>query len=493
MISIEKLNETWVRVSSDAGIEQELVQFFTFEVPGYKFMPAYKAGHFDGKIRLYNGARKTLYAGLVHYVRLFAERNDYPLQYINAVESTTQIDHEIVRGFTDTLKLHSGGKPIEPRDYQIAAITHAIAAERSLLISPTASGKSLIIYSLLRYHIAHGRKCILVVPNVSLVEQMVADFADYSSVNGWVIDRRCQKLYSGFPKEFSADVLVTTYQSITKQPQSWFDQFDVVIGDEAHTFKSKSLTGIMEKLVNTRYRTGTTGTIDSSKVNKLVLEGVFGPLHKVITTRELMDNGSVAQLKIKCLIMKYDEITRKIQNKASYQQEIDFIVAHTARNEFIANLAVNCTGNTLVLFQYVERHGVPLYELIKSKVNDSRKVFFIHGGVDVDVRESARHLTALESTAIIVASYGTMSTGTNVPSIENVIFASPSKSKIRNLQSIGRGLRLKSGKSHCNLFDISDDLHWKSWKNHTLNHLQERVKIYAEEKFNYKMLEIDLE
>lgn len=493
MISIEKINETWLRVSSDPGIEQELVQFFTFDVPGYKFMPAYKAGHFDGKIRLYNAGRKTLYAGLLHYVRFFAERNEYQLEYINTVESSTQIDYATVQGFTDSLKLHSGGKPIEPRDYQIAAITHAIQSERSLLISPTASGKSLIIYSLLRYHIAHGRKCILVVPNVSLVEQMVADFADYSSFNRWPVVKRCQKLYSGFPKEFSADVLVTTYQSITKQPQSWFDQFDVVIGDEAHTFKSKSLTGIMEKLVNTRYRTGTTGTIDSSKVNKLVLEGVFGPLHKVISTRELMDNGSVAQLKIKCLIMKYDEITRKIQNKAPYQREIDFIVGHDARNQFIANLAVGCTGNTLVLFQYVERHGVPLYELIKSKVGDSRKVFFIHGGVDVEVRESARHLTAQESDAIIVASYGTMSTGTNVPSIENVIFASPSKSKIRNLQSIGRGLRLKSGKSHCNLFDISDDLHWKSWKNHTLNHLQERVKIYAEEKFNYKMLEINLE
>ena len=283
MISIEKLNETWVRVSSDPGIEAELVQFFTFEVPGYKFMPAYKAGHFDGKVRLYNAGRKTLYAGLVHYVRFFAERNEYPLQYINAVESRTPITTDIIAGFTDTLKLHSGGKPIEARDYQIAAITHAIHAERCLLISPTASGKSLIIYSLLRYHVAHGRRCLLVVPNVSLVEQMVADFADYSSVNGWEVDRHCAKIYAGFPKDCSTVVVCSTWQSIFKQPASWFEQFDVIIGDEAHNFKSKSLTGIMEKLIHTRYRIGTTGTIDTSKIAAFKLLSNSGRYHFVIS------------------------------------------------------------------------------------------------------------------------------------------------------------------------------------------------------------------
>jgi superfamily II DNA or RNA helicase len=206
-----------------------------------------------------------------------------------------------------------------------------------------------------------------------------------------------------------------------------------------------------------------------------------------------MEKGSVANLKIKCLIMKYDETTRKIRNKNTYQDEMDFIVTHDKRNKFIRNLAVNCEGNTLVLFQYVEKHGKPLYEMIKNKVHDKRKVFLIYGGTDVEVRERARSLTEKESDAIIVASYGVFSTGINIPSIENVIFASPSKSKIRNLQSIGRGLRLKEGKSHCNLFDIADDLHWKSWKNHTLRHLKERVQVYSEENFSFKMLEVDLE
>lgn len=294
-------------------------------------------------------------------------------------------------------------------------------------------------------------------------------------------------------EEELTSVVVTTWQSIYKQPKAWFDQFDVCFGDEAHQFKAKSLSTVMEKMTDIAYRIGTTGTLDNSKVHKLVLEGMFGPVYKVISTKELMEQGSVANLKIKCLVLKYDETTRKIQNKNSYQNEMDFLVTHEKRNRFIRNLAISCEGNTLVLFQYVEKHGKILYDMIKAKVHEDRKVFFIYGGTDVEAREEARKLAEKETDALILASFGVFSTGVNIPSIQNVIFASPSKSKIRNLQSIGRGLRLKDGKTHCNLFDISDDLHWKSWKNHTLRHLQERVKVYAEEKFSFKIIEVDLE
>lgn len=492
MIKIEKMNNVYLRIFADSGIAQELSEFFTFEVPGARFTPAYRAKLWDGRIRMFDLHRKTLYVGLLKYVQDFAERNGYEIEYLNGVVSTTDISIDDVRDYSKWLNLHGRGQPIEIRDYQVDAIHKALSQERVMLLSPTASGKSLIIYTSMRHHVEEGRKCILIVPTTSLVEQMYADFEDYSSNNGWKVSRHCQKLYSGFSREFESDVLITTWQSIYKQPQSWFDQFDVIFGDEAHLFKAKSLATVMEKMPNVRYRIGTTGTLDNKKVHKLVLEGMFGPVYKVISTKELMEQGSVADLKIKCLVLKYDEITRKMMNKCQYQSEMDFLVTHEKRNKFIRNLSVSCEGNTLVLFQYVEKHGAVLYDLIKAKAGN-RKVFFIHGGTDVDDREAARHITEKENDAIILASFGVFSTGVNIPSIENVIFASPSKSKIRNLQSIGRGLRLKDGKTHCNLFDIADDLHWKSWKNHTLNHLAERVKTYAEEKFNFKILEVDLE
>lgn len=493
MIRVEKINNVHLRVYTDPGVAQEISEFFTFEMPGARFTPQYRAKIWDGKIRMYDLHRKTLYVGLLNYLQNFADRNEYQIEYSNEINDRDSIDPSQLKEFLNWLNLHGRGKPIEIYDYQIEAIHHGLQNKRCVLLSPTSSGKSLIIYSSMRWHLEHDRKCIIVVPTTSLVEQLYSDFQDYSSENKWRVDRHCQKLYSGFPKELNSNVLITTWQSIVKQPAAWFKQFDVIFGDEAHNFKAKSLTSIMEKLSDCSYRIGTTGTLDNSKVHKLVLEGVFGPVHKVISTKQLMDSGRVAKLKITGLLLKYDDMTRQIVNKASYQDEMDFIVKHEKRNKFIRNLALSSTGNTLVLFQYVEKHGKNLYDMIKEKAGESRKVFFIYGGTETELREEARKLMEKEEDAICIASFGVFSTGINIPSIENVIFASPSKSKIRNLQSIGRGLRLKEGKTHCNLFDIADDFQRKSWKNHTLGHFAERLKIYSEEQFEYKIVEVPIE
>lgn len=491
-IYVEKLNHVHLRVYSDMSIEQELSDFFTYEYPGARYTPQYRARLWDGKVRMYDIHRKTIYVGLLEYVQKFAERNEYEIEYKGDILTTTDVSVDEVGDFAKWLNPMGHGKPIEIRDYQLEAVHTAITKERTLLLSPTASGKSFIIYTTVRWHLENQRKVIIIVPSTSLVEQLYADFDDYSTANGWKTSYHVQKLYSGFPKDFSKDVLITTWQSVYLQPKSWFQQFDVIIGDEAHQFKAKSLTTVMEKMDQVRWRMGTTGTIDNKKIHRLVLEGIFGPVHRVTTTAQLMESGRLAKLNIMCIMLKYDEATRMSRNKNLYQDEMDFIVTHQKRNKFIQNLALRSKGNTLVLFQYVEKHGKALYNMIREAAHEERKVFFVYGGVETEDREAIRHITEGEDDAIIIASYGTFSTGINIPSIQNVIFASPSKSKIRNLQSIGRGLRLKDGKAECNLYDLADDLHWKSWKNHTLNHFAERVKIYAEEQFAYKLVEVDL-
>jgi superfamily II DNA or RNA helicase len=490
---VEQVDSVNIRVFSEPNIEQELSNFFTFDVPGAKFMPAYKARIWDGKIRLYDLHRKTLYAGLKNYVEEFAKRNEY--KYVEVAGDsykpvpTGQYTHEQVSEYAHALDLTARGEPIEIRDYQVDAIRNCLNNNRQLLLSPTASGKSLIIYTLMRHYVSEGNKCILIVPTTSLVEQMYTDFQDYSYKNGWPVDKACQKLYSGFTKDITADVLITTWQSIYKQPRAWFDKFQVVFGDEAHQFKAKSLATVMEKMTNIPYRFGTTGTLDNTQVHRLVLEGLFGPVYKVTTTKQLMDTQRVANLNIKCILLKYDEQTKKVRKNNLYQEEMDFLVSNNKRNRFIKNLAQSLTGNTLILFQYVEKHGKVLHEMF----NDTdREVSIVHGDVNVNEREDVRRRADKRDDMIILASYGTFSTGINIPSIENIIFASPSKSRIRNLQSIGRGLRLKDGKDSCTLYDISDDLSYKSWKNHTLNHFMERVKLYAEEQFKVKIVEVDL-
>ena len=370
-----------------------------------------------------------------------------------------------------------------PRPYQIEGVSDALKYNRRLLISPTASGKSLMIYSIVRYYVDKGQKILLVVPTTSLVEQMYKDFSEY----GWDSDSYCHKIYSGREKYHDLPVTITTWQSIYKLDRKFFEQFGVVIGDEAHLFKSKSLISIMSKLHHAKYRFGFTGTLDGTQTHKWVLEGLFGPSYKVTKTAELMKTGHVSQLDINCIVLKHPP-----QKFEVFEDEVQFIITHDRRNNFIKNLVSKLDGNTLVLFSRIEAHGEPLFNLINNNVSEGRKVFFVHGGVDTDERERIRAITESEKDAVIVASYGVFSTGINIKNLHNVIFASPSKSRIRNLQSIGRVLRKGKDKEKATLYDIADDCTYNSRKNYTLNHFIERVKIYNEESFNYDIVTVNL-
>jgi len=476
MIQIEKFNETYIKVHCEDSIAQELSNYFTFEVPGARFIPSVRNKKWDGKIRLFNSGTHHIYAGLIEYVEDFAKQNSYPCERI------TDFSDEVIDIVSDIVGSFSLTK--EPRDYQLAAFAHAIRKRRSLLLSLTASGKSLIIYMLCRYY---NVKTLLIVPTTSLVHQMYSDFEEY----GFDSKENCHMIFSGQEKDEDKQIFISTWQSIYKQPKKWFDQFDCVIGDEAHLFKANSLTTIMKNLGSCKYRFGFTGTLDGSQTHKLVLEGLFGTVKKVTTTSELIEQKHLSEFKIKAVILDYDQETRQLIKKATYPDEMNFLVNHLPRNKFICNLAVSLKGNTLVLYQYVDKHGKAIYDEIKNKA-DGRKVYFVSGTISGSDRDAIRKSVELETGSIIVASYGTFSTGVNIKNLHNIIFASPSKSRVRNLQSIGRGLRLGNNKEKACLYDIADDLQWKQKRNHTLNHFIERIKIYNEEKFEYKTYVIPL-
>ena len=500
-IIVSKANHVFLNIQTDAGIEQELAEHFCFFVPGYKFMPSYRNRIWDGKIRLFDLRVKRLYTGLFKYMYEFAAARDYEVivedNFTYGRPDTIQnID---IPALLSELHLTAGGNKIEAREYQQAAVKHALSNQQSLLLSPTASGKSLIIYLSIRYYLNtyNEGNILLIVPTTSLVEQMYSDFADYSQYDDWNVDENCHKIYGGKEKyNISQRVVISTWQSIYKERTPWFEDYGMVIGDEAHNFKAKSLTAILEKCHNAKYRMGTTGTLDGTQTHQLVLEGLFGPVHKVTTTKALIDSKDLADLEVSILLLKYaDEHCQQI-SKVKYQEEMDFIVRHEPRNKFISNLALDQDGNTLILFQYVDKHGKPLHEMLRKKLDDmartNRKLFYVSGETGVDDREEIRAITEGESDAIIVASVGTFSTGINIKRLNNIIFASPSKSQVRVLQSIGRGLRKSSDGKATKVYDIADDLHWKSKKNYTLNHAAERIKIYNKEKFKYKVYEVKI-
>ena len=489
MIKVTKKDDVHILVDTDESISQEICDYFTFEIPGAKFMPLYRKRLWDGKARLFNIYKKELYVGLLPYLKIFADTLEYDIE-VDMPNIGEEID---IERFTNELRLQANGKDIEIRDYQKEAVTQAITTGRTLLLSPTASGKSLIIYSLIRYHQLKGRKQLIIVPTTSLVEQMYGDFQDYSSKNGWKVSENCHRIYGGKVKTNEYPVTISTWQSIYKYPKMWFDQFDVFYGDEAHLFKAKSLTTLMAKCTKTPYRIGTTGTLDGTKTHQLVLEGVFGQVHKVTTTKKLIDSKELADLKIILCALQYSDKQKRTVKGMTYQEEMDWLVTNPNRNSVIRDLTVAQEGNTLVLFQFVEKHGKILHELISKAVKKNRKVFFVHGSVDTETREEVRAITEKENDAIIIASYGTFSTGINIRNLHNIVFASSGKSRIRNLQSIGRGLRKGDKKVACRLFDIGDDLKVGDYENYTLKHLKERVKIYNQEGFDYSLKKIDIE
>ena len=475
---ISKKNEVYLKLEDlQPSEQQELAEYFTFEVPGAKFMPMYRNRIWDGKIRLFSPASGEIYVGLLDYVKDYCDNNNISYILEENVDDTRDVVGSVVRGFVRSLKPKSKGKTLKIRDYQLEAVQLALSRNRALILSPTASGKSLIIYSLVRYYQMAGERTLILVPTTSLVEQMYSDFQDY----GWSPGTYCQKVYQGYTTKIEKDVVISTWQSIYKMPRKYFEQFGCVIGDEAHTFKAKSLTGIMTKLHQCKYRFGFTGTLDGTQTHRLVLEGLFGPVKKVISTKELMDKKTLANLRIKCIILRHSNIRERM----TYAEELTYIAGNDKRNDFIANLLVHLTGNSLCLFQLVEKHGKILYD----KVKENENVYFVYGGTDTSDREEIRGLVEKHTNSTTIASFGTFSTGINIRNIHNIVLASPSKSKIRVLQSIGRGLRTSSTKDSILIYDIADNL---GNDNYTLRHFTERLNIYNEEQFDYDIDKVKL-
>lgn len=498
IIKVEKVNEVYMKVTSDPGIRQELMEYFSFRPPGYQFVPAFKNRMWDGFVRLYNPMKPYLYAGLLDYLSKFCEDREYIIEVSEDLVSNENIPDSYVEELAAEL-----GTKLKPRDYQIQYVLNALRNNRSLSLSPTSSGKSFIIYLIQQHYFRNfNHRTLIIVPTISLVHQMAGDFIDYGCDPNLIY-----KIQGGIDKNTKAPIVISTWQSLIKQPKEWFDQFRVVLGDEAHLFQAKSLTTIMEKLTEAPYRHGFTGTISSeSKVHKLVLEGVFGPIKRFVTTKELMDEGTVADFKVKGIVLSYTnedkkllykeikDLKKKYPNKKNivYNTERNFIFVNEKRNNFIKNLVHSLKNqNNLILFDQVEKHGKILEPLLRK---EGRILHFIHGGMSGEERERIRHIIENdpEKKHDILASFGTMSTGVSIKRIDNAIFASGYKGEIKTLQSIGRTLRKGNGSDDAVLYDITDDLSHGSFQNHTLSHFKKRIEIYASEQFPFKIYTINI-
>jgi len=472
IVSVDFLDQSNCKLNCDSGILHELSDVFSYFIPSAKFHPKYKAKKWDGKIRLVDSRRKTIPLGLIHRLKNYCKHKGYQFQCnfdMDAVEFTREDAEEFIADLE---------MPFEVRDYQIEAFVHAVQKQRSILVSPTGSGKSAIIYLLMRLFYQLDRRVLMIVPTVNLVTQMKSDFEDYSQD----IDHLpVQEVYAGKSKEVSSPIMISTWQSLQNLERDWFDQFDTVVVDETHLATGNTLQKILNYCNHADFRVGLTGTLTGEKIHEMLLIGAIGEPKKIITTSELIDNEMLSDLKIKCLILNHKDSPPKM----NYQEEIAYLISHQKRNDFIINLAKSLKGNTLILFNYVENHGVVLYEQITEEIED-KNIFFMSGETKAELRENIRqHVRNNHSDNIILASSGVFSTGVNIPALHNVIFSSPTKSKIRVLQSVGRILRKHDSKNVATVYDIADKL-YTTKKNYVFTHFEERYKYYIEEDFDVK-------
>lgn len=486
-IAIVPVDNVFCKIIAEPHILQEIRQQFTFKADNYKFSPQYKARRWNGDISLLK--RNKIYVGLLPRIRDFATDAGYTLVVDPSISTSYNLSVKEFATFIKSLNL-----PFRPYDYQIESAIKSIRARRQTIVSPTSSGKSLIIYMIAAWCLQQEPKALIIVPTIGLVTQMKQDFEEYGSTHRiHVSTDNLNKSY-----DIDCDIVITTWQSLnngkTGVDPEWYHQFGIVIADECHTVnqssKAKILVNILSSLVHTPWRFGTTGTLSDNELNNYTLEGLLGPKINLITTKDLMDKGNVSKLNIKCIVLSYPEEVRKQVKSLDYQGEIDYITTHEGRNQFIKNLALSLEGNVLVFFRFVDKHGNQLRDLLVAE-ND-KPVYYIDGSVSGNEREDIRQKLEEEDNAVLVASLGTTSTGVSITTLKHMIAASPSKSKIKVLQSIGRLLRLHVDKTEAILYDIVDDLSVGEYENYTLRHFQERLKLYNSEQFPYKIYTVEI-
>lgn len=495
-VHVSKMNSVWARIEcTDESALMEMEDHFAFFAPGYRYHPKFKHKMWDGRIRLFSPWKKRLYIGLVPYMERFCGQMDISFSKDSDLYDTRPFTREDAEEYAKSRPLtNSKGEDIFPYDEQIDAFRSCVANGRRTILSPTASGKSLVIYLTSRWFIDNQleehEKVLIIVPTTSLVKQMSGDFVDYSIKDPTYSADDCHEIMAGREKHSKAQIFVSTWQSLMKQPKTYFDQFKVVICDEVHGAKATSITRIMESCHDTLGRFGFTGTLDGMKANKLTIEGLFGPVDKITTSKKLMEQGKISKLRINMVQFKYREEECQHCRSLTYQQEVKYVNNHKKRNHILGRLLVSREGNSLTLVQHV-KHGESIYNEVKKQQPD-REVYFIHGNTSVEERERIRLSLESKMDVVVIATYGVFAAGINAPNIHHVIFGSSSKSQIRVLQSIGRGLRLHYTKNGTVLYDIVDDLKHKRRSNYLLKHAFERANIYKAEEWTFEIKGLQL-
>ena len=507
IINITKENESYLRVIGLSEHEHSrLAEDLAFYVPGYKFDSRFRSGQWDGKIRLLKKNSTLLYLGLLDTLKSLLQKYSIPFttsdQFCDIGYSEDRISSAL-----KYLKLPEHIE--EVFKHQIDFMKIALSTKKCIVVSPTGSGKSLCLYIYAKYLIENfldaDSKILLVVPSTSLVCQMQTDFESYDTYYNTIKDK-IHPIIGGLEKDDpTKQIYISTWQSIYDLPKEYFQKFKVLIVDEVHRAKAKSIVSITEKCTKSEWRLGCTGTTSGYKTHDIVLIGVIGKIHRVVKTSELIEQKILAPIKIFNFIFKYPLDAKLLCRNLDYQKEKKWIISNKKRNLIIIEIISNLKQNTIVMFDFIE-HGKFLFEELSKKLLGKKKILYVDGSTKVEEREWIRGEMERDDSHILVASASIYSTGINIKRIHNIVLTSGGKSKIRILQSIGRGLRTHASKDRLNIIDIVDDLQISredanefrlqsgigvsTRQNFMLYHFKQRLGYYTDEGFDYANKEV---
>ena len=520
-LSITKDKTSIVLKESTREEFHQLKLHLTRKVENYFFKKRRKMGLWDGSIDHFkNGIiRYGLWKEVhrcckEHGYKFDVDKSEFPFDLNIKREDVENFCQEFYKDYRVKPTQNNPEGLFMPYDHQIDSVYNMLKYKFGLIEVATAGGKSLIFGTFMFYilkYINPNAKFLLIVPRMSLVTQFYDDIIDYNfgynKEQKNPINIKIEEVFSDKPRKVrdgeEPNLYIGTYQSLINYPKEWYEKFDVVVTDESHTAKSKSLETILTKTFGTaKYRLGLSGTYpDIQSAEYLTIQSLMGPKIVNVKSKFLMEKGLISEVKINVMILNYNEdefaervyrIKKNGGGQKAYQLEKEYAQKSLKRKVFFRKLVEKFKNNSLILFHTIE-YGTMLYEYLRDNISN-KHFYYIDGSTKKDKREKIKKLMEItdDKPKILIASFGTFSTGINIKAIMNVVFADSFKSDQIIRQSIGRGLRLHKDKNKLIVFDIVDNFLPK-YTNILYKQYQVRLeKIYKKQGFTVNEIKLKI-
>ncbi len=500
-------NKNFLQVIDCTDLELKQLQYsFRKKIKNWRFHPQVKRKLWDGYMSFIDPSGR-IPVGLWHELTQVCKEYGFAISFDNFdLFRSPYTKEEYLQWVKATSFFDKKGNKIEPRDYQIDSVWAILKYKLSISEIATSAGKTLIMYMVMSFlkHKGLLKRMLIVVPNISLIIQTYEDFFCYSNKD---VELKMQMISGSTEKEIDEDteLVIGTFQTLVKQPVTFFDGFDVVCIDEAHFTQAKSVKETIAKCRNVTYRFGLSGTLEKDDfAERLTLQAYLGPLINKVSAEFLFQNNYATPVQVKIIKLNYmnNETREKLQQIRKRRNSIDgakildierkLVIESKKRLNYICELVNQTTKNTLVLFHNVKAdYGKKIQERL-FEISRDKDVFYVDGETDVEKREYFKNSLETGENKVLIASFGTFSTGISVKNIHNIVFAESFKSDKIIRQSIGRGMRLHESKTKTNIIDISDDFSYNGDKNFLIRHMEKRMEIYDSQGFPYKIYNVEI-